>query len=316
MFHPIGDAGMIGSITGMRAVTTPFTAEPRKKRGPPPWARRRRCAITRATWRTRWRRTSRTHATRRARCSPTPGTRPLLFSPMRAARRGRSWPMPGTRPVRCSSDARDKAAPYVSEARDRINSDVIPAVKDAIAALDDATEDARAEAKKRGKAVAAAAKGEVEAPGSKHRVRKVLIALGLGGIAFAVAKRLGGQQPSTNWQSSYTPPPAPVPPPARGPVAGGADDIAASTPGEAASDAADAAARRDHARPPGRAGRRREGRRPRSQEEVAPSRCSGHSWHRIRRHQTVVEVRAQRASKSLERRQGPCPRSRGFEALG
>ncbi len=116
---------------------------------------------------------------------------------------------------------------------------MIPAVKDALAAADAATEDVRAEAKKRGKAVAAAAKGEVEAPGSKHRVRKVLIALGLGGIAFAVAKRLGGQQSSANWQSSYTPPPAPVPPPSGGPVAAG-DDTAASDPGEAASDAADA----------------------------------------------------------------------------
>lgn len=137
------------------------------------------------------------------------------------------------------ADARDKAAPLVSEARERIANDVIPAVKDALAAVDDATEDVRTEAKKRGKAVAAAAKGEVDEPSKKHRLRKVLIALGLGGIAYAVAKRLGGQQSSANWQSSYTPPPAPVPPPTGGPVAA-ADDSAASDPAEAASDAADA----------------------------------------------------------------------------
>ena len=69
----------------------------------------------------------------------------------------------------------------------------------------------------------------------------------------AVAKRLGRRQPTTNWQSSYTPPPAPTPPPAGGPLAGAglgatagtgahraeADDTAASDPAEAASDAAD-----------------------------------------------------------------------------
>ena len=137
------------------------------------------------------------------------------------------------------TEAREKAAPIVSEARDRFNSDVVPAVKEALAAVDEATEDVRAEALKRGKAVAAAAKGEVEAPGKQHhRVRNVLIALGLGGIAFAIAKRLGGQQSSANWQSSYTPPPAPVPPPTGGPVAG-SDDTAASDPAEAAADSAE-----------------------------------------------------------------------------
>ena len=147
------------------------------------------------------------------------------------------------------SDARDKAAPYVSDARDKFTSDVLPAMTAALAAVDEATEDARSETKKRGKAVAAALRGEVAAPEEKHRGRTLLILLGLGGIAFAVAKRLGARQPTTNWQSSYTPPPAPVPPPAGGPVAGadiGAhradepDDIAASDPGEAVSDAADA----------------------------------------------------------------------------
>jgi vacuolar-type H+-ATPase subunit H len=147
------------------------------------------------------------------------------------------------------SEARDKAAPYVSDAKDKFTSDVLPVVTAALAAVDEATEDARAETKKRGKAVAAALKGEVEAPEKKHRVRSLLIVLGLGGIAFAVAKRLGRRQPTTSWQSSYTPPPAPVPPAAGGPVAGAGtgahradaepDDTAASDPGEAASDATD-----------------------------------------------------------------------------
>lgn len=148
------------------------------------------------------------------------------------------------------ADARDKAAPLVSDARDRFTSDVMPVVTAALAAAGEATEDVRGETKKRGKAVAAALKGEVEAPEKKHRFRKLLIVLGLGGIAVAISKKLGSRQPTTNWQSSYTPPPAPTPPTAGGPVAdagaagahradANADDEGASDPAEAASDATD-----------------------------------------------------------------------------
>lgn len=148
------------------------------------------------------------------------------------------------------ADARDKAAPLVADAKDKITSDVLPAVVAALAAVDSATEDARAESLRRGTAVVAALKGEVEAPRKKRRkLPALLVVLGLGGIAFAVAKLLGGRQPTTSWQSSYTPPPAPVPPPAGGPVAGGGsgshraeagpEDTAASDPAEAASDATD-----------------------------------------------------------------------------
>jgi vacuolar-type H+-ATPase subunit H len=146
------------------------------------------------------------------------------------------------------ADARDKAAPVVSDARDRFQKDVLPAVTAALASLDEATEEVRAEGKKRGKAVVAAAKGEVAAPEKKHRFRTLLIVVGLGGIAYAATKALGKKQPTNNWQSSYTPPPAPTPPPAGGPVAGGGTgahraeaphDEAASDPAEAASDAAD-----------------------------------------------------------------------------
>jgi hypothetical protein len=148
------------------------------------------------------------------------------------------------------SDARDKAAPYVSEARDRFTETLLPAITAAIASVDEATEDARAETAKRGRAVAAALKGEVEAPQKKHRGRTLLIVLGLSSIGYAAFKKFGSKQPTTSWQSSYTPPPAPTPAPAGGPVAGGAgahradadaesEDSAASDPAEAASDAAD-----------------------------------------------------------------------------
>ena len=146
------------------------------------------------------------------------------------------------------SDARDKAAPYVSDARDRFNDAVLPVLTAALASVEDATEDVRGETKKRGKAVAAALKGEVEAPEKKHRGRTLLVLLGLSGLGYAAYKKFGAKQPTTSWQSSYTPPPAPAPTPAGGPVAGGgvgahraegADDVAASDPGEAVSDAAD-----------------------------------------------------------------------------
>lgn len=149
------------------------------------------------------------------------------------------------------TEARGKAAPYAAEARDKFSETVLPALTAALASLDEATEEARAEALRRSKAVAAAVKGEVEVPEKKHRGRKLMVLLGLGGIAFAAYKKFGAKQPTTNWQSSYTPPPAPTPPPAGGPVAGAADtvgahraeaapdDTAASDPAEAASDATD-----------------------------------------------------------------------------
>jgi vacuolar-type H+-ATPase subunit H len=128
-----------------------------------------------------------------------------------------------------------KAAPLVETARDRLTNDVLPALTAAVAAVDDATEDVRAEALKRGKAVVAAAKGEDVVQEPSHRLRNLLIALGLGGIAFAVTRRLGKRQPSTTWQSSYTPPPAPTQPTAT--AAAGTHDTGASDPAEAAADA-------------------------------------------------------------------------------
>ena len=147
------------------------------------------------------------------------------------------------------ADAKGKAAPYVVDARDRFNETILPVLTAALASVEEATEEARGESKRRGKAVAAALKGEIEAPQPKHRGRKLLVLLGLGGIAFAAYKKFGAKQPTTNWQSSYTPPPSPAPTLTGGPVdatAAGAgahradaDDVAASTPGEAASDATD-----------------------------------------------------------------------------
>jgi hypothetical protein len=129
------------------------------------------------------------------------------------------------------AEARDKSGPVISDARDRLASDVLPRLNAALAAVEEATEDVRAEAKRRSKATAAAVKGEVDAPKKKHRLRSMLIVLGLGGLAAAVAKQLSDRQPSTAWQSAYTPPPAPSAP-------AHVDDEAAAAPDEAAADAA------------------------------------------------------------------------------
>ena len=145
------------------------------------------------------------------------------------------------------AEARDKAAPYVSDARDRFSESVLPVLTAALASVDEATEDVRDETMKRGKAVAAALKGEIEAPKKKRRGWKLLVLLGLAGLGYAGYQKFGGKQPTTTWQSSYTPPPAPTPAPAGGPVAGAGahradaepDDTAASDPAEAASDATD-----------------------------------------------------------------------------
>jgi hypothetical protein len=159
--------------------------------------------------------------------------------------------------------ARDKATPLVSDARDRVSgtftSEVLPVVAAALAALDDATEDARHETAKRGRALAAALRGEIEAraeepvvdtstaSGSSHWLRTVLVALGLGGAGFAVVKRLNSKQQADSWQSSYTPPATTTPstpPSTTTPLADAAadsvaDDAAASDPGEAVADATD-----------------------------------------------------------------------------
>lgn len=151
--------------------------------------------------------------------------------------------------------ARDKAAPYVADARDKVSvtftSEVLPVVTAALASLDDATEDARHETLKRGKALAAALRGEIEAHteepvdtsrGSSHWLRTVLVAVGLGGAAFAVVKRLNSAQQADSWQSAYTPPASTPPAASATPLADAAadsvaDDAAASDPGEAAADA-------------------------------------------------------------------------------
>jgi vacuolar-type H+-ATPase subunit H len=107
------------------------------------------------------------------------------------------------------ADARDKAAPALSEARDRLTHDVLPVLTAALAAAGEATEEMREETSKRGRAAVAALRGEVEAPKKTHRMRNLLVVLGLGGLVAAIVKKMSDREPTTAWQSSYTPTPAP-----------------------------------------------------------------------------------------------------------
>jgi hypothetical protein len=146
--------------------------------------------------------------------------------------------------------ARDTVAPHVENARERFVKEVVPAVQQA---LEDAREQAvpvAEEAKRRGTAAAAALKGE-PAP-KKGRKLKLLVVVGLAGAAAYAAKKLTSGGESANWQSSYTPTPAPAAPPAppspSAPMAGShvadtgvdsAGDAGGAAPGETLSDAAE-----------------------------------------------------------------------------
>jgi hypothetical protein len=107
------------------------------------------------------------------------------------------------------AEAREKATPAVDTAKMKFTTEVLPVLTAAIAAAEEATEELREEASKRGAATAAALKGEIEAPKKKsHKLRNLLIVVGLGGIAAFVTKRMSDREASTAWQSSYTPTPA------------------------------------------------------------------------------------------------------------
>ncbi len=105
------------------------------------------------------------------------------------------------------AEAREKATPVVESARTKFTTEVLPVITAAVAAASEATEDVREEAMKRGAATAAALKGEVEAPAKKqsHKLRNLVVLLGLSGIVAFVAKRMSDREASTAWQSSYTP---------------------------------------------------------------------------------------------------------------
>ena len=107
------------------------------------------------------------------------------------------------------ADARDQVAPRVESARDAFVNDIVPYVQQAVSDARDQAAPLAEEAQRRGENAVAALKGEPVK--RKGRKRKILLFAGLAGLAaLAVQKLRGGE--SANWQTSYSPTPAPTPP--------------------------------------------------------------------------------------------------------
>ncbi|NEA33306.1 hypothetical protein [Streptomyces sp. SID13031] len=104
-------------------------------------------------------------------------------------------------------DALSKVGPATEHAaeraRERFNEDVLPKVTAALATLAAAAEPVIEESSRRGKATAAALKGEIDAPKKSHKLRKVVLFLGFGAIAAAAVKKLL-TPPEPAWQSTPT----------------------------------------------------------------------------------------------------------------
>jgi hypothetical protein len=134
------------------------------------------------------------------------------------------------------ADARGKAAPYISDARDKAGPAI--ATGAAVAAEKIAAGAAAAAEFAADAAESAADKvSEVAEPKKKGgKLKKLLILTGIAAAAAFVVSRLRGGQESQNWQSSYSPTPAPTP----ASVPRTEDDEAGASPGEALADQAEA----------------------------------------------------------------------------
>lgn len=133
------------------------------------------------------------------------------------------------------ADARVKAAVGLAEARDKATPLVAQGA--AIAA------ERAAAARQVADAKVAQLTGAPE-PKKKSKLKRFVLVAGVAGGVAAVAKKLqGGRSGADNWQSTYTPAPAPAAPPTpptpSAPQAG-LEDSAGASPDEALSDAAEA----------------------------------------------------------------------------
>ena len=104
-------------------------------------------------------------------------------------------------------DALAKVGPATEHAaeraRERLNDDVLPKVTAALATLAAAAEPVVEETARRGKATKAALKGELDVPKKSHKLRNVVLFLGLGALAAAAVKKLL-TPPEPAWQSTPT----------------------------------------------------------------------------------------------------------------
>lgn len=111
--------------------------------------------------------------------------------------------------------AKGKVGPAAEQAAERarqmVLQDVIPQMTAAMTAAATASEPYRQEAQRRSRAAAAALRGvelEPVEPEKKHRLRNLLLLLGLGGIAAAVYRWMSGNDAESSWQEAYEPTPA------------------------------------------------------------------------------------------------------------
>lgn len=129
------------------------------------------------------------------------------------------------------ADAKAKAAPVIADAREKAG----PAVAAGAAiAAEKIAAGATIAAEKAAEAAEAAAEkvADVAEPKKKGgKLKKLLLITGIAAAAAFVLSKLRAGRESENWQSSYTPTPAPAP--------RAEDDAAGASPGEAIADQAE-----------------------------------------------------------------------------
>ena len=111
--------------------------------------------------------------------------------------------------------AREKYIPAAELAalrtRQHVREELVPQVTAAVTAAMAASEPYRKEAQRRSVAAAAALRGaevEVHEPEKSHRIRTMLVTLGLGGVAAAAYKWFTGKEADSSWEQAYQPTPA------------------------------------------------------------------------------------------------------------
>jgi hypothetical protein len=139
------------------------------------------------------------------------------------------------------ADARDKAGPVLADARDKAG----PVLADARAKAAPLVASGAALAGEKATAARTLAEAKVaqvkgEEPQKRSKLKTlVLVAAVAGGVAV-VAKKLQGGAKTDNWQSSYTPSPAPAARPSSTPTVTSVEDPGGAGPDEAIADAAEA----------------------------------------------------------------------------
>jgi hypothetical protein len=130
------------------------------------------------------------------------------------------------------ADARDKAAPVIADAKAKAGPAIASGAAVAAEKVAEAASVAADKAAEAAEKVAEAAEPEPKKKGGKFK--KLLILTGIAAAAAFIASKLRARKESDNWQSSYTPTPAPAP------TSETPDDEGGASPDEALADQAEA----------------------------------------------------------------------------